>query len=378
MITLRFGAVATALGFLTACGSGGGGSSALAPSRSAARTTTATVRIVVPARTGSSTARGAKFVSASTNGVLVQVFAHSDAAHANLLGSSATDISSGAAACGGATGFPRTCVVSVPAPAGADDFVFASYDQPPVNGSFSGANQLAAGTVANQTIIADTLNTVNATLGGIVTTLGAPARVTVSADLAPAQYAIAFGAQDAGGNTIVGTYSSPIAVTLNETSPDVTHMGLFVNGTFVGTSATLNSSSDTLAVIYDGQGGPSDFGVVALASGSANANVAFDPFFITSASPLFESGPNPVLHFNAQGRSATVTFSENGATFTNTTLDASSCSGIAAVAGFSNGQLTVTASAAGQCAIYVGDPGNLTVRALTVNDTFTSSSITVP
>ena len=155
---------------VAACSSGGQTSHGAAP-LPAAPSASARVKILVPAPVRSA-ARTRNFVSPSTAGVLAQVYAHSDAAHANLLAESATDISSGSAACGGTTGTPRTCTYSIPAPPGDDDFVITTYDAPPVAGSFSTANQLAAGVVSGQTIVQGASNTLNVTLGGIIASLG--------------------------------------------------------------------------------------------------------------------------------------------------------------------------------------------------------------
>jgi hypothetical protein len=98
------------------------------------------------ASTSSTSRRSPQFVAASTQGVFVVVYATRDAQHQNPLGTSATNVSPGSAACGGASG-ARTCTVTIPAPPGQDDFVFTAYDQPP-NGptTFPGnANVLAKG-----------------------------------------------------------------------------------------------------------------------------------------------------------------------------------------------------------------------------------------
>lgn len=131
----------------------------------------AKMRVIIPAPIRGA-ARKRDFVSPSTSGVLAQVYAHSDVTHANLLAESATDISSGSAACGGTTGTPRTCTFAIPAPPGDDDFVITTYDAPPVAGSFSTANQLGTGLVSGQTIAQGTSNTINVTVGGIIASIG--------------------------------------------------------------------------------------------------------------------------------------------------------------------------------------------------------------
>ncbi len=57
-----------------------------------------------PATNTSSKARTPKFISPSTNGVLIDASAHGST---TVIASSATDVSSGSIACGGQTGYPR-------------------------------------------------------------------------------------------------------------------------------------------------------------------------------------------------------------------------------------------------------------------------------
>src|ERR1700688_2389956 len=117
----------------TGCAGGSGGSSGATPARSGGSAAqSVTVRITVPAAIArsSATKRMPTFVSPSTNGVLVNVYAATDTTHMTVLASGAVDVSSGSPACGGTTGTPRACTVPIPAPAGNDTLVFTSYDAP--------------------------------------------------------------------------------------------------------------------------------------------------------------------------------------------------------------------------------------------------------
>ena len=171
-------------GLIVAAGCGGPGSSSQTssqnmPSTAQGRLAT-TIKVRIPGSSASAARRQIKFVSGATNGVLVQVYAHSDTSHGTLLGSSATDVSSGSVACGGVTGTPRTCSILIPAPAGNDDFVFTTYDAAPVSGSFVSAKLLGTGTV-NQTIVANQSNTISVTLGGVITALTVASTFVVAA-----------------------------------------------------------------------------------------------------------------------------------------------------------------------------------------------------
>src|SRR5208282_2281951 len=105
----------------------GGGGSALAPTTIApvvpsgkGSAVKATI-VVAPTATPAPKMRKPKFVSPSTAGISIVVYAQSDTNHTTILGQSTTDISPGSPAC--TTGPPRTCTASVVAPFGADDFV---------------------------------------------------------------------------------------------------------------------------------------------------------------------------------------------------------------------------------------------------------------
>ncbi len=119
-----------------------------------------------------------------------------------MLGSSATDVSSGSAACGGTTGTPRTCTIPIPAPPASDSFVFTSYDAPPSGGSFAAAKALGAGLVA-QTVAQGQSNVVNVTLGGIVSAVPLSLPTPLIRGTVASQQQPTVAALDADGNIIV-------------------------------------------------------------------------------------------------------------------------------------------------------------------------------
>jgi hypothetical protein len=288
-------------GLLVAAGCGGPGSSSQnMPSTAQGRLAT-TIKVRIPGSSASAARRQIKFVSGATNGVLVQVYAHSDTSHGTLLGSSATDVSSGSVACGGVTGTPRTCSILIPAPAGNDDFVFTTYDGAPVSGSFVSANLLGTGTV-NQTIVANQSNTISVTLGGVITALTVASTFVVAAG---STVTIPVSASDASGETIIGAdpYASPITATLTETG-GTGHASLHIGGiTTTGLSGTLTSPDDILAVAYDGLGGTGYSASVTLTvvgSTVTPKTITIDPntspgttITIPSPSPSLSPSPSP-------------------------------------------------------------------------------------
>ena len=204
-----------------------------------------------------------KYVSPSTNGVLVQVYAHGAArVPANLIASAAVNVSSGSAACGGTTGYPRSCSASIAIPptgATLDDFVVGSYDQAPASGAIPvSANLLGYGTLLNQAIVAASKNTLNVFLGGVIDSLGSSlAYVAMPADGSPHTVTLVIDPEDYGNNAISAggsdPFANPIVVSVDE-SGGGSHAWLTLGGGMPTQQATLSKTSDLSNVVlhYDG------------------------------------------------------------------------------------------------------------------------------
>lgn len=251
-----------ALTTLAACGGGGGGALPPAGGHAMPSNATVTLKMVVPkasgafAHAGRARRLGASvnpfFVSNSTAGVDVKVYASSDASHAHLLSESTIDVSSGSSACGATTGTPRTCTITASAPAQQDDFVIASYDAPPSNNSFSGAMQLGAAAVS-ATIAAGTANTLAFTLGGIASTVTLTPSVKTIRGTIASTHSVTVNALDADANVIVSdgyvdANGNPVTIALslqNGTGP--------YGGTFaLGATSISSPSAAGIALTYDG------------------------------------------------------------------------------------------------------------------------------
>jgi virginiamycin B lyase len=270
--------VAAALAISLAACSGGGGSSAPAVVPTAAPIASAgpgnalaTLKIVIPPPPAHPSKRHPAFVASSTAGLLAQVYAHSDAAHAHLLDQLAVDISSGSTACGGTTG-ARTCSVQAPAPPGDDDIVITTYDQPPVGGSFTGANQLGAALVSGQTIAQGTANAISFVIGGIVKSIGLTIAPTVIHGTMPSTFNIAVTAFDADNNVIVtdgfvDALGNPVTIGLTEApNPSL----------FTFTTSSLSAPSTTpILVTYSGTATSSFSGTITASAGSATGTATF-------------------------------------------------------------------------------------------------------
>ncbi|HEY4440347.1 MAG TPA: hypothetical protein VGN14_07800 [Candidatus Elarobacter sp.] len=358
---------------LYGCGGGGSGASpAPAPQVSAAPGGLQSLRVTMtiagpPATKASRSTRKPKFVSPSTNGVQIRAYLHSDTQHATVIGSSATDVSSGSAACGGTAGFPRTCSVVVPVPAGVEDFIMTTYDAAPSGGSFSGANVLGIDLLSNQTITLNAANTLSIFISGLIAKYGAvPAFASLPADGASHTYGILIQPQDFDNNPITaGTndpYANPIIVSLAEQN-QTGHAVLLFNGNPSGTTATLTHSTDTIAVRYDGGGAPGyGIGVQLTANNVNPLAIQVSPLYITSTSPYFSSG---ALAFFGVGQSAVLNVSEANAPANDgyALNTAGTCTGvlqsygIAGASAITTVNITAgsTASPLGACTVVLGD-----------------------
>ena len=381
-------AVAIAAAFLGGCGGSGG---ALSTPRTDTPVTKApgtpeavNISVIVGGTTAgvgsSSGVRRPKFVSPSTNGIDFKVYAHGGN---TIIGQSDTDISSGSAACGGQTGTPRTCSIQVPAPAGNDDFVATTYDAAPVSGSFSAAHALGIGRLTAN-IVSGQANNLTLYLSGIINALGFLAsHASLPADGATHTLGFVLNPSDFGNNPITAgandPYQNPISVQLTE-SGGSGHSQIVKNGTPTGgTSTTLNFSTDTVAVKYDGGAAPGYDVVVAVSSTNVTPEtLTISPLYVTSASP-YRSGST--LTFTATGQTAQVNLSETGAagTLQYNATPSNTCAGIATASNPAVGPTsssTVTATGAGTCTIAFSD--GMSTITWTVTVSTTGATVIVP
>jgi hypothetical protein len=369
---------------LAGCGGGGGGS-ALAPqqadgSKASLQTVQATIVLGGKSGTPSAAVRRPKFISPSTNGIDLRVYAHGGN---TIIGESKTDISSGSAACGGQTGLPRTCTVQVAAPAGNDDFIPTTYDAAPVSNSFSSAHVLGRGALT-ATIVAGQDNTFTLFISGVINQLGflAP-HASLPADGSSHTLGFVLNPADFDANPITAgandPYQNPVSVQISE-SGGSGHAQIVKNGTPTGgLTTTLNYSTDTVGVQYDGGAAPGYSVTVTVgASGVTQETLTISPLYVRSASPYLSGN---TLTFTATGQTAQVNLSETGAGTTNYTATPSgSCSGVAAASAPSGpanaATTTITAGGAGSCTVAFSD-GSTTIT-WNIVVTTTGGSVTVP
>jgi hypothetical protein len=368
-------AAAAAAVLLAGCGGGG---SALKPLPAPDTTRlsgaqTATMTVIVGGRSGAvtSSVKRPRFISPSTNGIDITVHAHGGVA---VIGNSKTDISSGSAACGGQTGLPRTCTISVPAPAGNDDFVGTTYDTAPSGNSFGSGHVLGIGTLT-ASIVSGASNNFTLYISGVINALGflAP-NASLPADGATHTFGFILNPSDFDNNAITAgandPYQNPIGIQLTESGASG-HTILIKNGAPSGTSATLTRSSDTISVQYDGGGFPGYSIAVAVSAGNVTPEtLTVSPLYVTSTS---SRAGNKSLTYTAAGQTAQVNFFESGApAATQYTATSSTCGGIAStspIAQGSNSSTTVTAVGNGNCSITFSDGTSSITWTVTITTT---------
>ncbi len=209
---------------------------------------------------GSSRPKHPKFVSPSTNGVLVAVYRHGvKHVPANIIVQGAVDVWSGSKACGGHTGFPRTCSASIdipPTESTGADLVVSSYDAAPVAGSFTSAHLLGYGTLLDRAIVGGKRNVFAVFLGGVVDGLsGNVAFVSLPGDGSPHAVGISIDPTDFDDNPIVARAADPYAnpIRVSETGGSG-HALLSLDGGAGAMRVTVSRSSDSVQLQYDGNG----------------------------------------------------------------------------------------------------------------------------
>ncbi|MEA2689795.1 MAG: hypothetical protein QOD51_2402, partial [Candidatus Eremiobacteraeota bacterium] len=245
------------------------------------------------------------------------------------------------------------------------DIVSTTYDAAPVAGSFASAHVLGTSKLTTQ-VSANQLNGMALYLSGVITSLGdlAP-NASVPADGATHTVGFVLNPADFGDNAISAgandPYQNPISVTLAETGGSG-HMHLVKNGDNAGFSATLNLSTDSIAVSYDGGGSPGYDGTVTVSAAgvSPSETLVISPLYVTSSSG-FALNANRTFTFTAAGQTAKVDYSETGAPAATTYIAsaAESCAGVATVSAPAgtgvSATATVTAVATGSCTITFSD-----------------------
>jgi hypothetical protein len=296
-----------------ACGGGGGGVTlAQNPGAIAPAGSSVALQISIPAPVTLGAARAPKFVSASTNGIAISDSVHGSATVAY---STSADLSSGSASCSPAAAGGRNCTVSLLAPVGSADFTITTYDVAPSSPNFGSAPHALGKASVTATIVANTTNTVNVALGGIVASISLITSQHSVYGGGAASVSLGVSALDAGTNVIVAgaadPYPNPITITLSETGGSG-HASLSLNGGAAQTSVILTKSSDAVTLAYDGLGLPGYFASLAAAAQNATgASSALDPMFLTaSGTGAYVGGAAPALSLTGASQTESIALQE--------------------------------------------------------------------
>jgi streptogramin lyase len=400
-MTQRWLALAIVFSFsLSACASGGHpgssglpalssapGSASAAPAVRGKKRVQIKMRMVI-GRGKRHRGREGRFVSASTNGVKVVAYAHSDVGHTTPIGTALTDVSSGSNACTNGAG-GRTCNVLVIAPAGKDDFVFTLYNESPVGGAIpAGAALLGVGGVT-QTIIANQNNTINAAIGAVIAGLsGQPTSVNITSQAQ--NIGLTISPTDFGNNAITAgsldaPYANPIAIALVETG-GTGHTLLQLNGGTPAASVTSTKASDIVQAVYDGlpvapAGYSAQVTLTAMAvggQGGATESATITPVLFVTTNTVFFTAAG-TLNTYPEGQHVLTISEPSAAAGTTYTETPSGCSGILKLSTAFSTQTGATLLAVGDvttstsgCSVAVSD-GTLTYTIAVTNSIYASS-----
>jgi len=364
---------------LTSCGGGGAAVQPVAgtPAQGGAAGAGSSIvsTIVVPGpQTAQTSRRSPQYVSASTLGLKVTV---TDVPPAN--GTASFNATTSVYALG--VGFNQ---VVIPTPATAaghtEDLTYVVYTQAPVAGSIpAGAKALGYG-LTTGFVVAPGQNTNNVQLAGVVDGFPAPLVELGTFGMMSAAPPALLGVQSSagfggaavpsgnpimldGGLNNIGTAAGapwpvvgavPAAATTAATGIPVTiaetagvagcsvgnppHLQLQYNGGALGTSAALVKTSDTIGLIYDGNGGVGWFATVSAKAQTQTLTYTLQSIGVTAvpspANPSDWSCSNQTLSFSQPNETALVTVTEHAAqlpytvTVSPTVTATQSCAGL--------------------------------------------------
>ena len=343
---------------LNACG---GGSRAVAPVPTVAvsptpqQTTTALIQprfTFLPPPASSSATRHPHYITANIASVEITL---------NTVGGAAPSTGAALSVTTNITMSSCPCVAYGPqVPAGSANFTLAAYDQPNAGGN------LIATASPTYTIVAGHANNENVTLNGVPATLGVAVPIATAGTAFASPQAISITAKDGDGNTILGTYASPITINDADMSGATS---IATSGSDSPPAGQVLSSSDTASLSYTGLAiAPVTISATAKAA-TANASFApaLQPILVTtqeSPAPSGVQNPNFVgVDFYPGRSSGTISASETG--WTNapyskslTITVPSGCGSIGSIAPASGTSFTATVSGspiAGTCAATLSD-----------------------
>lgn len=292
MRKLHFAFVTLVILALAACGGIGGGYSPLPSPKASTSAGTATVSFLVVVPPPSAMRNRPKVILPSNaTSVTFTIDSVNGTAYS---GTPTTEtLSSSNAACSSVDG-QLSCLFNLSAPVGALVYTVTVYN---------GTTVIAEGNVAVTTTSGTTV-TAPLTLTGTVAKIAITGPSSAVAGIA-ATYALTVQAEDSNGNTILGTYTSPITLTDSDTSGSTS---ITTSGSDSPPAGELISSSDTATLNYNGGTLSSAATIGASASGVSASNVT-TATFAPATNYLAQSGSVSfgVTSYELDGYNATPT-----------------------------------------------------------------------
>jgi hypothetical protein len=367
---------------LTACG-GGSSSPAIptAPSNPAsnAKMIPTSFTISVPKKSGASSSRRApQYVGAGVVSVTIVLnTVNGGAPPAGLTTSVTSNVTAPCAPC---------TVAGPSVPPGSDAFTLTTYDG---TGGTGNAISVATPTL---TIAAGVANSNTITLDGVPASFsitGLPGGTAGTAFGSPAAFGVAV--QDADGNTITGTYASPVTISDSDITSLTQGSALAVNGGSAASFVVSTASTDTFTFNYGGLAiVPAT--ITASAPGATSGTSVFAP---TLQSIVYTPGVGAnasgqeVDFYATSGTGSTAAFTASEVGWTNApyskTLTLTPAGGCANILNGSTSTLTGTsftenvaaAPAVGSCTATLTDGVGAHALAAPITFTYTTSGIGV-
>ncbi len=197
------------------------------------------VRIRIP-KTRKTRREGPRYVSQSTKGMML----------AFTGASTVTDVVDLTPSDPRCVGSPLTCTIGLDLKTGNYAATIDTFDEAPVNGAIPvSAHVLSAANNVALKVTLGVANTFRVTLDGVAETIAVGGFPNAAAGTGFSNKSFTVTAKDAGGNIIVGTYSTPIVLTDNDPSGATT---IATGGSDGPPAGELFSSSDAATISYSG------------------------------------------------------------------------------------------------------------------------------
>ncbi len=310
---LLFGAaIAAFAALIAACGGGGSGSSPLpAGAPGGSKTTGATVRVLIPtASSSSSNTRKPAFISPSTATITISVYTVNGATPSPATAPVSVALATSPDCTNATNGVICTITVTVPV-ATAVVLQISSYD--------ASGNLLGQGLLGPINTTLATIPTQTVSVGGVPATIVlSPSGLAAGDDGATHPIPFLVSALDAAGNTIIapGSYPNPITLSISGDT----------NGALALSTTTIASPGPTTVTLHYNSAVAITQATITAKSGTLSASVPFAPivFSPTSLPSLFVGGSMQTVTVSEAGYGAAFNLS-GGSTTASVTCVPSNC-----------------------------------------------------